>query len=80
MKRTTVMIPEDLKIQAVKHANLAGISLGGFIRKALERALEPPNGDKLADDPFFTDRVVFNGETPSDLARNHDEYLYGDRS
>jgi len=80
MKRTTVMIPEDLKIQAIKHANMAGMSLGGFIREALERALELPNGDKLVDDPFFTDRVVFNGETPSDLARNHDEYLYGDRS
>ena len=80
MKRTTVMIPEDLKIQALKHANMTGMSLGGFIREALERALELANGDKLVDDPFFTDRVVFNGETPSDLARNHDEYLYGDRS
>jgi len=80
MKRTTVMIPEDLKMRALKHANMTGISLGGFIREALERALQLQNGDKLVDDPFFTDRVVFNGETPSDLARNHDEYLYGDRS
>ena len=80
MKRTTVMIPEDLKIQALKHASMTGMSLGGFIREALERALQLANGDKLVDDPFFTDRVVFNGETPSDLARNHDEYLYGDRS
>ena len=28
MKRTTVMIPEDLKIRASRRANAVGISLG----------------------------------------------------
>jgi len=41
MKRTTVMIPEDLKIRASKRANAVGISLGEFIRESLKRALKP---------------------------------------
>jgi hypothetical protein len=28
-------------------------------------------------DPFFADKTVWRGRTPRDLARNHDEYLYG---
>jgi predicted DNA binding CopG/RHH family protein len=40
MKRTTVMIPEDLIIRASKHANAVGISLGEFIRESLEKALK----------------------------------------
>ncbi len=31
MRRTTVMIPEDLKIRAARRANSVGLSLGGFI-------------------------------------------------
>ena len=30
MKRTTVMIPEDLKIRAAKHANTVGDIFGGI--------------------------------------------------
>ena len=80
MKRTTVMIPEDLKVRAHKRAGTMGISLGRFIRGAIERALQHPNGDESADDPLFTDDAVFHGETPADLAQNHDEYLYGDET
>lgn len=80
MKRTTVMLPEDLKVQALKRAGTMGISLGRFIRGAMERALQQPNGDESADDPLFTDDAVFLEETPLDLAQNHDEYLYGDAS
>lgn len=31
MKRTTVMIPHDLKIRAARHAKMMGISLGQFV-------------------------------------------------
>ena len=78
MKRTTIMIPEDLKVRAFNRANMMGISLGGFIRESLERALDRSNDDQSVDDPFFADDAVFQGETPSDLGKNHDRYLYGD--
>ena len=39
MKRTTVMLPEDLKNRAIRHANAIGISLGVFIRESLEKAV-----------------------------------------
>jgi hypothetical protein len=74
------MIPDDLKIRAVKHASMMGISLGQFVRESLEKYLQPPNGDRSADDALFADDAVFDGKVPNDVAKNHDEYLYGDRS
>jgi predicted DNA-binding protein len=81
MKRTTIMIPDELKMRAIKYASRMGMSLGGFIRESVERALEPTDGEPAADttDPLFADDAVFSGETPSDLAESHDDYLYGDR-
>jgi hypothetical protein len=77
MKRTTIMIPEDLKIRAARRANAVGISLGGFIRESLERALNSDSKVAL-DDPYLSDNSVYEGEIPADLAQNHDKYLYGD--
>ena len=79
MKRTTIMLPDDLKIRALKRAELLGLSLGGFIRESLEKTLQSPSMDQADDDPFFADDVVFKGQTPKDLALKHDDYLYGDR-
>lgn len=76
MRRTTVMIPEDLKTRAARRANSAGLSLGGFIRESLERALKS-NPPGALDDPFLTDNAVYEGDTKVDLAQNHDIYLYG---
>ena len=84
MKRTTIMLPDELKIRAIHRANRKGISLGGFIRESLETALDTYNGNSPENDvdPFFTDVAVYDGETPSDLSENHDDYLYstGDES
>jgi hypothetical protein len=77
MKRTTVMIPEDLKIRAARHAKAVGISLGEFIRESLEKALKS-NPAGFLDDSFLNDNAVFEGETPVDLALDHDKYLYED--
>ena len=77
MKRTTIMIPEDLKIRAARRANAVGISLGGFIRESLERALNSDSKVAL-DDSYLSDNSVYEGDMPADLAQNHDEYLYGD--
>ncbi len=77
MKRTTVMIPEDLKIRAARRANSVGISLWEFIRESLERALKHDTAGTL-DDPFLTDDAIYEGDTPIDLSQNHDKFLYGD--
>ncbi len=81
MKRTTIMIPDELKMRAIKYANRMGMSLGGFIRESVERALEPTGGELSSDiaDSLFADEAIFSGETPQDLAESHDDYLYGDR-
>ena len=80
MKRTTIMLPDDLKIRALRKANILGLSLGGFIRESLELALRSNNRDLMAEDPFFADDATYLGDTPGDLAGKHDDYLYGDRS
>ena len=77
MRRTTVMIPEDLKNRASRRASSTGISLGGFIRESLERALRADT-TVMNDDPFLTDNAVYKGDTEVDLAQNHDIYLYGE--
>jgi hypothetical protein len=78
MKRTTIMIPNELKTRATRHAKKIGMSLGGFIREALEKAMEVENhrSGKDDEDPFFSDKTVFSGKSPSDLSANHDDYLY----
>ena len=77
MKRTTIMMPDDLKIRAAKRADSLGISLGEFIRDSLERNLKL-NNVVIFDDPYISDNSVYDGDTPRDLAQNHDKYLYGD--
>lgn len=80
MKRTTIMLPDDLKMRAIKHAKTMGVSFGGFVRESLTRALQNQNPDTPAEDPFFADEIVFDGESPVDLAVKHDDFLYGDRT
>ena len=77
MDRTTIMLPPDLKIRASNQAKKMNISLGHFIREALNKYLDSENKTPDQNDPFLVDNAVFSGETPHDLASNHDEYLYG---
>lgn len=74
MKRTTVMIPPDLKARAEHAARERGISFGQLVRDALDAALAGSD----AADPLFADEAVYGDEAPSDLAAAHDRYLYGD--
>jgi len=79
MKRTTIMLPNDLRARAMRCAKERGDSLGGLVRDALAVILDnTPKG--VAEDPLFNDYAVFSGEAPSDLSRNHDRYLYGEQS
>ncbi|SPE37067.1 CopG domain protein DNA-binding domain protein (fragment) [Candidatus Sulfopaludibacter sp. SbA6] len=76
MHRTTVMIPPDLKRRASEQARLHDISLGEFMRRALEAAIKQI---RAGDDPLLRDSAVFPGGTPRDLSTRHDAYLYRTR-
>lgn len=78
MKRTTIMLSEDLRRRAILRARQRGVSLGELIRDSLDAAL-PPTSYDMAKDPLFED-VVFDGPTPPDLSRRHDAYLYDDET
>jgi hypothetical protein len=78
MDRTTIMLPNDLKIRASNEANKRHMSLGQFIREALKKSLNSSDGNASASDPFLCDNVAFNDEIPEDLSIDHDKYLYGD--
>lgn len=77
MNRTTIMLPNDLKIRASNEAKKRQISLGQFIRESLKKSLNSANANSSVSDPLFCDNAVFNGETPEDLSVDHDTYLYG---
>lgn len=76
MKRTTIMLPAELKHRAEWLAREKGTSLGELVRESLETKLAQDGRER---DPFFADAAVFTGDVPSDLSANHDEYLYGER-
>ncbi len=78
MTTLDIELPQELKAQALQYATYKGISLEQFIQEALKQSLREFADLNMADDPFLVDNAVFTGETPADLAENHDGYLYGE--
>jgi len=78
MTRTTIMLPTELKTRAARRAKEMGVSLGELIRESLEVSLSNSRSHG-AQDPLLGDTAVFEGRVPSDLAANHDDYLYGEK-
>lgn len=78
MTRTTVMLPETLKLEAKERAKELGLSMGELIRKALRDTLDDRTSSSWKDDPLFRDVPIFEGSTPPDLSSDPDRYLYGD--
>lgn len=76
MIRTTIMMPEALKMRATARARNLGISLGEFVRVSIE-AMTSSAGGVREEDPFFSDTTVFHGRGPTDVSITHDRYLYG---
>lgn len=72
MVNISVPFPEDLREKAEAAARERGVPLDEFVRRCVSATV---NHDR-ASDPLFTDREVFTGDAPSDLAQNHDRYLY----
>ena len=75
MKRTSVMLPADLKSRGMRTARQQGISFGELLRRSLQAAVDSPASSY--DDPVYADAEVFDGPAPDDLASAHDRYLYG---
>ena len=78
MKRTTIMLPQDLKARAELRAREQGLSLGELIRRSLRRTIEQPG--TVAEDPLFDDGALYDGEVPASYVADHDDHLYGERS
>ncbi len=72
MKRTTIILPEQLKFQAEQRAKEHGLSLAEFIRDSLRKNLssEPKRDSIFADEEYCLEH------SQSDIAKNHDDYLY----
>jgi hypothetical protein len=77
MHRTTVMLPDDLKLQASRIARESGMSLGEIIRESLENWLKCRKKQPVGD-PLFHEVPVYEGSVPEDYSINHDKYLYGE--
>ncbi len=75
MHRTSILLPERLKKAAERVAEARGMSLGALIRQTLEQLVAGSAG-KHASDPVFDDFQPYTGELPSDIADQHDRYLY----
>ena len=68
-------------MRAVRRARDRGMSFGAFLRESLETALDSSTSRMpTTADPLFADAAVYEGEAPSDLAEDHDRYLYGETS
>jgi hypothetical protein len=67
----TLILPEELKERAGRTARRQGLSMGAFVRQAIERAVTAGSGSGPAD-PFLTDRRVCRSRTPRDVAADPD--------
>ena len=75
MRRTTIMLPADLRRRAFRRAKEQGVSFGVVVRASLDAAL-PALEWAGGDDPLFADGAVWRGRTPRTLGRDHDRFLY----
>ncbi len=49
------------------------------LEKIVENAIRWALSNRRELDPLFANYEPYDGSTPSDLAQNHDDYLYGDK-
>ena len=82
MNRTTIVLSDDIKSEALKQARAKGISFGALVREALSRFLVEPMEDKTqrVRRKAVEDMLHFGQNTPdgpSDLSERLDDYVYG---
>ena len=69
------MLPGELKARALRRARQRGVSFGALVRESISAMLSIAPGQ--TEDSLLEDKALFDGNTPADLASNHDRYLYG---
>ena len=69
MKRTTLHLPEELRLRAKELAKRRGMALADLVRRALEREVAESEG--TADPAFATTRVV-RGTGRRNASEDHD--------
>lgn len=81
--RTTIILPETIKLRAVGRAREQGISFGEFVRKAVENELTiVPQKKRLnlkgkkTGDPFWDNLVTYDSDGPTDVSERVDDYLF----
>ena len=79
MQKTTIMLPDGLRTQAIRKAHQSGLSLGEVIRTALEKTFQQVDQGRK-EDSFWADERIFTGSGRKDMAEKHDDYLYGGKS
>lgn len=80
MHRTTILLSEELRAKAETAARQRGITLSELIRRLLTAAVHGKKLSSREGDPLFRPRRLMAHPNPSDVAANHDEYLYGPRA
>lgn len=75
MHRTTILLPNPLRLKLAKEAEREHVSLGELIRRALEKYIVSKRSI-TAHDSFLSSQTVFDDEGPSNVADRHDEHLY----
>jgi len=79
MKKTTILLPEDLRNRASRRAYSRGISFGQLAREAIEKYLTEENRKRDDTDPFFDDCEVFEASAPEDGSTDFEDSLYGSK-
>jgi hypothetical protein len=80
MHRTTILLPEDLKLASERFAKSRKISLGALIRQQLQNLVASAHANSTTQDAVFAKFVPYVGKAPANLALDHDEELYGARA
>ncbi len=75
MKRTCITLSAELERRAKETARRRGVSFAELVRQTLETELARDPGEHL----FFDMNETWDGPSPGDGARKHDDYLYGPR-
>lgn len=76
MYRTTIILPEHFQTRLKKEAQQKNLSFGELIRNVLEKYILTQDKPEQFD-PFLSSTTVFDDDK-TDVAKNHDRYLYND--
>lgn len=85
MERTQLYLPAILKREALKRARAIDVSLAELVRQALQMLLSTKEEKKSVYGANVLLQMAAQAQKkhakgPKDLAINHDDYLYGDKS